>query len=127
MISNSVKWILPSAITKKERTVARGMDDFPFFVASVNGARLFKNPQTQELWTADMHRDAIRIYNDSLKQIRELVGPDHFFTGVYPEANRCSRSLRHFLLMNVIIMLIRIIISPTSIFIWFMKATSIST
>ena len=54
------------------------MDDFPFFVASVNGARLFKNPQTQELWTADMHRDAIRIYNDSLKQIRELVGPDHF-------------------------------------------------
>ena len=54
------------------------MDDFPFFVASVNGARVFKNPQTQELWTADMHRDAIRIYNDSLKQIRELVGPDHF-------------------------------------------------
>lgn len=102
------------------------MDDFPFFVASVNGARLFKNPQTQELWTADMHRDAIRIYNDSLKQIRELVGPDHF-SPEYTRRQIDAPVAFVTLLMNVIIMLIRIIISPTSIFIWFMKATSIST
>ena len=68
----------PIGYYQKGEDSGKGMDDFPFFVASVNGARLFKNPQTQELWTADMHRDAIRIYNDSLKQIRELVGPDHF-------------------------------------------------
>lgn len=68
----------PLGYYQKGEDSGKGMDDFPFFVASVNGARLFKNPQTQELWTADMHRDAIRIYNDSLKQIRELVGPDHF-------------------------------------------------
>ena len=67
----------PLGYYQKGEDSGKGMDDFPFFVASVNGARLFKNPQTQELWTADMHRDAIRIYNDSLKQIREL---DYYIT-----------------------------------------------
>ena len=68
----------PIGYYQKGEDSGKGMVDFPFFVDSVIGARLFKTPQNLGLWTAEMHRDAIRIYNDSLKQIRELVGPDHF-------------------------------------------------
>ncbi|MBR6621721.1 MAG: hypothetical protein IKK90_04465 [Bacteroides sp.] len=56
----------------------KGMGDYPFMVASVNGSLLFIHPETNRLWSLDMHRDMIRIYNDSLKQIASLAGPDNF-------------------------------------------------
>lgn len=55
----------------------KGHNDFPYFVASVNGARLFVNPKTKHVWTVDLHRDVINVYNDSLKQIASIKGPDN--------------------------------------------------
>lgn len=56
----------------------KGINDFTYFVSSVNGARLFRNPKTNQIWTADMHRDIICFYDDSLRQVRKLEGPDKF-------------------------------------------------
>jgi hypothetical protein len=56
----------------------KSMGDYPFMVASVNGSLLFIHPVTNRLWSLDMHRDMIRIYNDSLKQVASLAGPDNF-------------------------------------------------
>lgn len=55
----------------------KGYNDFPYFVASVNGARLFVNPKTKHVWSVDLHRDVINVYNDSLKQIASIKGPDN--------------------------------------------------
>ena len=56
----------------------KGMGDYPFMVASVSGSLLFINPGTNRLWSLDMHRDMIRIYDDSLKQVASLAGPDKY-------------------------------------------------
>lgn len=63
---------------KNEDPQQVGINKFDYFVASVNGAHLFKNPLTKEIWAVDMHSDIIRIYDDSLNQIRSLEGPDNF-------------------------------------------------
>lgn len=68
----------PVAFYKKDEDSGKGVSDYPFFVASVNGACLFLSHQNHRLWLADMHRDVIRIYNDSLQQICMLDGPDHW-------------------------------------------------
>ncbi len=53
------------------------MTDYKYFTASVTGLILFKNPQTGYIWAADMHRDQICIYNDSLRLLSTIDGPDH--------------------------------------------------
>lgn len=68
----------PLHVYIKNEESKKGINDFEYFVASVNGAHFFKNPSTNDIWAADMHSDVIRIYNDSLAQIRILEGPDHF-------------------------------------------------
>ena len=56
----------------------KGMQDFPYFVASVTGARLFKNPKTGHIWTLDLYRDRVQVYDDSLKVVASMEGPDRF-------------------------------------------------
>ena len=67
----------PVSFYEEGEDSGKGMSDYPFFVASVNGARLFLSPYDRNLWMADMHRDVIRIYNDSLREVCTLDGPDH--------------------------------------------------
>lgn len=71
----------PVAFYEEGEDSGKGISDFPYFVASVNGARLFLTPTKEKLWMADMHRDVIRIYDDSLRQVCTLEGPDHFSPG----------------------------------------------
>lgn len=54
------------------------MGELPYFVAPVNGAHLFRVPQTGRIWVADMHKDKIEIKDDSLKTVRTIEGPDYF-------------------------------------------------
>lgn len=67
----------PLHVYEKNEESKKGINDFEYFVASVNGAHFFKNPLTNDIWAADMHSDVIRIYNDSLTQICLLEGPDN--------------------------------------------------
>jgi len=67
----------PLHIYMKNEESKKGINDFEYFVASINGAHFFKNPLTNDIWAADMHSDVIRIYDDSLTQIRSLEGPDN--------------------------------------------------
>lgn len=48
------------------------------FVASVNGAFLIPLKEKKQLMIADAHLDNIKIVNDSLEIIKEIVGPDFF-------------------------------------------------
>lgn len=68
----------PLTIYEINQDSGKDMGDFSSFVASVNGASMFRNPQSGELWTLDLHRDLIQIYNDSLQVIRTIQGPDAF-------------------------------------------------
>lgn len=52
--------------------------DLPYFVASVNGAHLFRVNQTGQIWAADIHRDKIEIINDSLRTVKKIEGPDFY-------------------------------------------------
>ncbi len=47
-----------------------------FFNGPVNGAVVFRVPETGEIWMADNHTDAITIYNESLDVIKTVNGPD---------------------------------------------------
>ncbi len=47
------------------------------FVAPVNGARIFYNSQKNEIWSMDLHKDRIHIYDDSLRLVKEIIGPDN--------------------------------------------------
>lgn len=53
-------------------------ESFPYFVEPVNGALSFVNPETGQIWSLDMHRDRISVYDDSLRLARVFVGPDNF-------------------------------------------------
>lgn len=68
----------PLMVLKRGEDNGKGINDYPFMVASVNGSLLFTHPDTNHIWSLDMHRDIIRIYNDSLCQIGSLSGPDNF-------------------------------------------------
>lgn len=52
--------------------------DYSYFVEPVNGTMPFVNPSTGQIWALDMHRDRITVYDDSLRSVRSLTGPDHF-------------------------------------------------
>jgi hypothetical protein len=54
------------------------LTDYSNFVASVNTARLARNPLTKHIWFFDGHRDRIAIYDDSLNAVRTISGPDHY-------------------------------------------------
>ena len=68
----------PLAIYGVNEDRGKDMGDFNSFVASVNGALIFQHPESEEIWTLDLHRDRIQIYNDSLELIRTIQGPDNF-------------------------------------------------
>ena len=68
----------PLHVYMKNEESKKGINEYDYFVASVNGAYCFKNPVTNHIWAADMHSDIIRIYDDSLNQIRSIEGPDNF-------------------------------------------------
>lgn len=63
---------------KKNEDSKKGMNDYSYFVAPVNGAQLFMNPATHQIWSIDMHRDQLCIYDDSLHLIATKEGPDLF-------------------------------------------------
>lgn len=65
-------------IGEQDLSQSEQSEEFPYFVASVNGAHLLKNPVNGTIWAADMHKDQIDIYDDSLNLIKTLKGPDHF-------------------------------------------------
>lgn len=72
--SNAVK--TPLKLFSKS-TTGNDAENIPsYFTASVNGARIFRLPDRHEIWTADLHKDEIIVYNDSLQPIRKLTGPD---------------------------------------------------
>ena len=48
-----------------------------YFVAPVNGARIFYNHRRHEIWAMDLHKDRISIYNDFLQLQKEMIGPDN--------------------------------------------------
>jgi hypothetical protein len=54
----------------------RGIGDFAYFVAPVNGARLIYLPSQHEIWAADIHSDKISVYNDSIQLTKKWIGPD---------------------------------------------------
>lgn len=68
----------PISFYKKNENSGKGINDFTYFVGPANGALLFQHPSTKDIWALDIHRDLIRIYNDSLREIRRIEGPDHF-------------------------------------------------
>jgi hypothetical protein len=54
-------------------------DKYPWFVASVNDARLAVHPRRKEIWLLDGHRDKIDIYSaDSLQIVKTISGPDGY-------------------------------------------------
>jgi hypothetical protein len=54
------------------------LTDYSYFVAPVNDAHLYFNSSNKETWLIDGHRDKITIYDDSLRMIRTITGPDHY-------------------------------------------------
>lgn len=74
--NNNVPKLEISSTNETERRIEMG--EKPYFVGAVNGAHLFKNPKTHDIWSADIHQDKIDIYDDSLNLKRVLYGPDHF-------------------------------------------------
>lgn len=68
----------PIAYYRNGEDDSKDVTEYPFFVAPVNGASFFCVPDRKQIWLADMHRDLISIYNDSLQSICTLEGPDHF-------------------------------------------------
>lgn len=51
---------------------------YDYFVANVTGGFLFTTNQNKNIWCADLNKDKIDLYNDSLKIKKTLVGPDHY-------------------------------------------------
>lgn len=49
--------------------------DMEYFTANVNGAHLFR-PFGKEIWAADIHLPRLRLYDDSLRLVKEIKGPD---------------------------------------------------
>jgi hypothetical protein len=78
--SNNVPALKKYAIPKPDdySDEQRQITDYNSFVAPVNTARLALNPLTKQIWFFDGHRDRIDIYNDSLRVIRTISGPDHY-------------------------------------------------
>lgn len=66
----------PLAYYTYDDNSGNGMQDYPYFVASVTGARLFVNPKTGKIWTLDFYRDRIQVYDDSLNVVASMQGPD---------------------------------------------------
>lgn len=51
---------------------------YDYFVANVTGGLLFTTNQNNNIWCADLNKDEIDLYDDSLKIKKRLVGPDHY-------------------------------------------------
>ena len=52
-------------------------DNYEHVVSPVTGSLVFRNPQNGLIWAADVHRDRINVYNDSLKLVKSIIGPDN--------------------------------------------------
>ena len=53
------------------------MDKYSYFVADVNGGNLFRVADNR-IWLAELHKDRISIYDDSLHLIKTITGPDNY-------------------------------------------------
>ncbi len=63
----------PSAVQSR----APFMDKYKYFVADVNGGNLFRVSENR-IWLAELHKDKITIYDDSLQIVRTIAGPDNY-------------------------------------------------
>lgn len=52
--------------------------EYKYFVANITGGLLFTDKKKREIWCANLYQDKIDIYNDSLKIIKSLSGPDQY-------------------------------------------------
>ena len=77
--SNGVE--APLAVFRKGEESGKDMFSYRYFTGEVLGACLFPNREDGTLWAADMHRDRISVYDDSLNVVFTLTGPDHFQMG----------------------------------------------
>lgn len=66
----------PVSVYRKNEKQGNSPMSYKYFTAPVNGCLLFRNPKSGRLWTADMHRDVISVYDDSLNVVSTFVGPD---------------------------------------------------
>ncbi len=53
------------------------MDKYKYFVADVNGGNLFRVTNNR-IWMAELHKDKITIFDDSLNVIKTIIGPDNY-------------------------------------------------
>lgn len=70
----------PLAIYKRDQIneINSQKIEYKYFVANVTGALLFTNKSKNEIWCSNYYQDRIDIYNDSLKLIKSLSGPDQY-------------------------------------------------
>ena len=52
-----------------------------FFPGSVNGASIFQDSNSKNIWVADLHSDVVAIYDSNLALIKKFVGPDNYQIG----------------------------------------------
>jgi len=70
--------IYPTNTAKQEpENITALMKKYKYFVSDVNGGMIINIPEKKQIWMADMHSDRIIIYNDSLKEQKIIIGPDH--------------------------------------------------
>lgn len=68
----------PLAVYSTRGEEEESPEDIRYLVAPVNGAQLFWEPVNRQVFTADIHKDVIRIYDESLNPVKSLIGPDAF-------------------------------------------------
>ena len=78
----------PLKFFKMNEDSKKSVRDFRYFVSQVNGTQIFVNPQDRQVWSIDMHRDRICIYNDSLRLVKIVNGPDQFSPDYTVRENR---------------------------------------
>lgn len=85
--------------------------DYEYFVANVTGALLFTDQTKKDIWCANLYQDRIDIYNDSLKNVKSLLGPDLYNIkyaevdqgsnkGIYFDRNNKYEAYRSYVLTN---------------------------
>lgn len=56
----------------------KNLSNMKYFVANVTGGHTFYESKNKQIWVANFYDDRLNIYNDSLKLLKTLSGPDHF-------------------------------------------------
>ena len=56
--------------------------NYKYFPGNVNEVKLIQSPKRDMIWLADVYRPQIKIYNDSLKLVRTINGPDNYIAPI---------------------------------------------